>query len=142
MANSSIQNGDVHSGLSLLKVFHEDLDRLKAFHIDSHHLDLSGLKFVSNLLGSGFALLHVPNPEDHPRLVFRVQSGGLETHPGVCAGDEDRLAREVDIFWNLWDGCCELFDAEGEWSVRVERESVFVAEAERDRRQERHVRGT
>jgi len=49
--------------------------------------------------------------------MFRVESGGLETYPGVGTGDEDCLAREVDIRWDLWDRRCELFDAEGERSI-------------------------
>jgi len=52
--------------------------------------------------------------------MFHIQSGGLETYPGVGVGGEDRLAREIDICWDLWDGRCELPEAEGDRSVRVE----------------------
>ena len=49
--------------------------------------------------------------------MFRVQPGESETYPGVDTGDKRRLVGEVDIYWDLWDGGCELFEAEGYRSV-------------------------
>lgn len=120
LVNPGIQNRNVHSRLGPIKLFHKGLDRLNGLHIDFNNLDLSRLKLFPNLLSSGLALLYVPHPEDHPRLMFQIQSGGLETCSGVCTGDEDRLTREIDICWDLWNGRRELPEAEGERSVRVE----------------------
>jgi hypothetical protein len=119
LANPGIQNRNVHPRLGPMKFFRKGLHHLKALHIDLHNLDLSRLKLFPNLLSSGFALLHVPHPKDHPRLMFRIQSGGLEAYSGVGTGDEDRLPREVDICWDLWDCRHELLEAEGERSIRV-----------------------
>jgi len=132
LGNSSIQNRNVHSGLSPLKFLRERLDRSKAFHVNLPHLDLGRLELVPNPLGSRLALPYIPHPEDHSRLVLRVQSGGLETHPGVGTGDKDRLAGEIKICWDLWDAGRELFETERDWSVRMEAESVLVAETERE----------
>lgn len=68
----------------------------------------------------------------------RVQPGGLEAYPGIGAGDENRLAGEINVCWDVWDAGCELFETEGEWSVRIEAEGVLVGEAEREGRQEQH----
>ena len=120
LIDPGIQNRNVHSLLGSIEFFHKGLDRFKALHIDFHNLYLSRLKLLPNLLSSGFALLQVPHPKDNPRLMFYIQPGGLETYSGVGTGDEDRLTREVDILWYLWDGRRELFEAEGERSVRME----------------------
>ena len=139
LGNPSIQNRNVHSRLGSLKFFRKALDRLEVLHVDFHHLDLRSLNLLPNLSGSGLTLLQVSHPKYHPRLMFHVRFGGFEAYAGVRAGDEDGLTREVDICWDLWDGGCELFDGEGDWSVRVERESVFIEEAECKGCQECHV---
>lgn len=117
LVNPSIQDGNVHSRLRLLKFFHKGLDRFKTFHVDFHHLNLSRLKLAHNLPSSGFTLPYVPHPKNQPRLMFRVESGGLETYPGVGTGDKNRLTGEVDICWDLWDRRRKLFEAERDRSV-------------------------
>ena len=134
LRNPSVQNGNVHSGLCLVKVLRKGPDGPEAFHVKPHDLDLRRLELVPNLLRGSFALLHVPHAEHHSRVVLHVQSSGLEPHPGVRAGDEDRLAGEVDICWDLRDGGDELFEGEGDGSVWVEGEGVLVTEAEREGR--------
>ena len=138
LGNPSIQNCNIHPGLRPLKFLHERLDRPKAFHVNLHHLDLGRLELVPDTLGSRFTLLRIPHPNDHSRLVLRVQPCRLEAYPGVGASYEDGLAGEVNIRWYLWDAGRELFETERNWTVRMEAESVLIEEAEREGRQEPH----
>ena len=141
LGNSSIQNRNVHPRLCLLKFLHERLDRFEAFQVDLHHLDFGRLELLPNSLGSRLSLLHIPHSDDHSRLVLRVQPRGLETNPGVSPGYKNRLAGKVNIRRDLWDTGRELFETEGDRSVRMEAECVLVGEAECEGRQEQHVYG-